>query len=261
MKKSNRIILFLAGLAFVVGSTLSVNAHINEGQDAALKFEVVALIGLIAPAVALGGISPILGISDSALMAFGRNVDKMYGKTKEDVAIGNILAVDDTLYVRKEITSSSGILKLIETQDSKTKGIRNIDRARLPQGYNFAIEGILLSQGSHATVTDPKRIANYTPVGSSFEAELRNAELVISQNTKEIVRIPVSSLVQAAAGTAGSVKDLAYSFRDNIPVLVEQEELEINLEFAEAVATASSSTNKFHVEVQLFGKKTMRKKV
>lgn len=254
----NKFLIRIAVLAFVAFTALAVNAHFTGNKEASAKFTVVSLciVGIVATKKA----SLSMGFfGDAGLKALQRNATRFGIKTQSE--INNIEAPDYTLYVRRQITGLNGVYRLIEADNIKTKGITNIDKNRLPEGDNIAVEAIWIAEGNHATATDPKNITNYTNVASSVQAEFRHAELVITQDSKEKLRLPISSMLAPAANTNGSKKDVAYHIKDNPLVLIENVPFEINIEFPAAMAAFSTSTNKFHVEVELFCKRTQRKYV
>lgn len=259
MKSLRSIFLFICLAGFIGSATLSVQAFfVKKDKKAATEFAIFALACAAAPAVGKATLS--MGFfSSPGLEVLKRQVGNLNPKTREDIAQGKNWARDYTLYVRRQITGRDGVYRLIEANNSKELGITNIDKDRLPEGEDIGIEAIAIRQGSHATETDPKAIANYTAVMSSFECELRNAEIVIMQDTKEILRLPVSSILSGATNTIGSNKDTAYRLGDNAFVLFANKAFQINLEFPEAVATTSASASKFHVEIELYGKQLSSK--
>lgn len=251
--------IFITALAVfaIAFSALSVNA-LAEGDGAAATkyFSIAATAALFPVGPHVAGSLGVWGES-AGIAALKRNWQRLGFKTQAEGQ--NIAGIDDTLYIRRQITGVGGVYRLIDASNVKTAGITNIDKNRLPEGYNFGIEAIRVGQGSHATITDPKNIINYTNVNGSVEAEFRHAEIVITQDTKELLRLPMSSLLAPAASTKGTLKDAAYPLHDNAIVLVENVPFEINIEFPAIMATSSTSTNKFHIEVELYGKKTTRK--
>ncbi len=241
--------------AFIGSVALSANAAYRGDNVTSVKFALVAGVSAVANSSVKAGVLGFFG--NPGLDALARNSARFGNKTREQS--GNLVAYDYTLYVRRDITVKNGVFRMIEADSIKTKGISNIDKNRLPEGDNFAIEKIWIAEGNHATTLDPKNITNYTNVMSSVQAEFRQAELVITQDTKELLRLPVSSILAGGANTTGSKKDVAYSLENNPVVLIENVPFEINIEFPAAQGAFSASALKFHAEVELFGKKTGRK--
>jgi hypothetical protein len=257
MKNFRTIIAVIALISAISFGTLAVQAFVKDEVVKSEMLGAMAVACAFLPSVA-NKVSVSLGFS-AGLAALERNADKLDARTIADLRAGKIQALDSTLYKRVQITGESGIFELIEASDTKEKGITNIDGDRLPEGENFAVEAIAIRQGTHATKTDPKEIANYTSVMSSVEAEVRNAEFVILLDSKEVLRLPVSSVLNGAANSLGSNKDTAYHLKDNAFVIPSKKRIEMRIEFAAVVATASASASKFHLEVELYGKKTSTK--
>jgi hypothetical protein len=253
----------ILALVLIISATTGLTAYQSDNAEVAslcTKISIASTAGLIA----MSSVGLAFGFLGSpGLEALKRNSHRFGSETKADWAKDNIVAYDDTLYIRKAITGASGIHKLADNASAyaKESGVRNVDKNKLPEGYNFAIEAIWLAEGNHASQTDPKNISNYTNVMSSVQVELRHAEFVITQDSKEILRLPVSSMLAPAASTTATKKDIAFHLKDNCPVLVEGRPFEINIEFPAALGTFSTSTNKFHIEVELFGKATRKKTV
>lgn len=258
--KIQKIFLAIMAVAFIASSSLAIDAYTNGDKEKASHYGALALLSAALPVVPQA--SKSLGFfGQPGLEALKRNANRFDNDAKEQLTKGNAVAYDYTLYIRRQITGLAGVYRTIEADNVKTKGITNIDGNRLPQGDNVAIEAIWIAEGNHATSTDPKNIVNYTNVASSVQAEFRHAELVILQDSKEILRLPISSMLAPAASINGSKKDVAYHLKDNCPVLVAGVPFEINIEFPAAMATFSTSTNKFHLEIELFCKKTGKKMV
>jgi hypothetical protein len=254
MSKLRNIFIGLMAFAIIAMATLSVNAYAHGDKVSAKHYAGFALAGMLAP-VGMGA-SVAVGFTPG-IMALSRNSTRFGVRTQLDQA--NIYAVDDILFIRKSITSAGGIKKLIDYDTTKTAGITTFDGNKLPEGENFAIEAIRIAEGNHATITDPAAISNYTNVVSSVQVEVRNAYLVIAQENKELVRLAVSALMVQGAGLR-TAKEEAFKL-DNPPVLIENKPIQIFLELPAVVGTTSTSTNKFHIEVMLFGKKTTPKAV
>jgi hypothetical protein len=248
-----KIILFVAVAFFA----LSINSTVKGDHQNALKFGAATAVSLIAMSSPVSNAFGVFG--SPGLSALERNTGRFSTRTRDDFAAKNVVAYDDTLYIRRDITAKGGVFRTIEANTVKTLGLCNIDKNRLPEGENFAIEKIWIAQASNATEIDPTKVVNYTNVMSSVEAELRHAELVISQDSKQILRLPISSILAAGAITTASKKDAAYSLEDNCPVIIENTPFEVNIEFPAIMATKSASANKFLLEIELFGKKTGRK--
>ncbi len=252
----NKFITAMAVFA-IAFCALALNSYAHNDLVSATRYFAFAAMAFLSPVGAHAASSLGTWGEPAGIAALKRNWNRLGFKTQAEAA--NIQGIDDTIYIRKSITGISGVYRLIDASNVKTAGITNIDKNRFPEGYNLGIEGIRVAQGSHATITDPKNIINYTAVNGSVEAEFRHAELVITQDSKELLRLPISSMLAPAATTIGTLKEAAYSLKDNAIVLVETLPFEINIEFPAAVATSSASSSKFHVEVELYGKKTVRK--
>ncbi|MCZ8355469.1 MAG: hypothetical protein O9340_12080 [Cyclobacteriaceae bacterium] len=107
-----------------------------------------------------------------------------------------IILEDEPLYVRTRIGTAGGI-DLLTSDLVEKVGLTNIDRQRLPKFVNFIIDSIQFGYSIAAAVDNRKpNEVDYTSLVDQVPSALRHANLVISQNDKPILTLPVKSLLQ-----------------------------------------------------------------
>ncbi len=174
-------------------------------------------------------------------------------QTQADVASGKVQFVDADVYLRHNITGAAGTFDLLDENTTKTIGLTNWDGNKLAKTINMALERVRLGYATTATggITKPEAL-KYSNKLSDAPAALLNAELVIVQNDKPIVEIPVQrffgeSVNNRPVGAEDSVVlDSLRLIKENVPV-------GIQIKFPKGVALPDA--NHF-VEVHLIGTQT-----
>ncbi|MFN7703299.1 MAG: hypothetical protein ACK5OS_01655 [Chryseotalea sp.] len=107
-----------------------------------------------------------------------------------------IILEDEPLYVRSKI-NGGGTIKLLTSELVEKVGFTNIDRQRLPKFINFIIDTIQFGYSSAAAADNKKPVeVDYTALVDQIPTALRHANLVVSQNDKPILTLPVKTLLQ-----------------------------------------------------------------
>jgi hypothetical protein len=168
---------------------------------------------------------------------------------------GELAFEDAHFYVKKEITSMSGINDLVKPSDSEEVGIRSIDRARLPNLQNLILQKVIVRFATHATETDPAKLTFSSKMPSIAIGALINGEIEIAQDGKTILRLPARSFFNAA--DVDNVDNEGVELK-NWRLIKAERPIEIKLHCANG-ETALVGSEKNHLEVVLVGTKTRKR--
>lgn len=166
---------------------------------------------------------------------------------QSDLGNSRVALDDQTLYIKKQI-SGGGTIDLIDATTNRIDGICSFDKNVLQTGRAFVFDQISFGYASDAAI-GKEGILKYNVV---VPAPLWNAEFLIIQNGKEILRKPVADLHNLAAGQ--NVND-QYTLMKSLRMLVDNKTIEIKLKFPTGVAM-DDSTLKHYVYVRLSGLQT-----
>ena len=163
---------------------------------------------------------------------------------------------DADFYLRKNIKAASGTLDLIQRSDSEKTGTRNIDRSELPSLQNLILKGLVLSYAvGGASTTDPAVVSYSSKKPSTAVPALQNGELIIEQDDKPVLQIPVERFFSAAdSDEAFSEKEAIWL--DNWRLIKAQRPFKVKIKFAEGQAVSDANT---FVSVHLLGTKTRKR--
>lgn len=175
----------------------------------------------------------------------------MAQSTLTELQKSNIGLQDAAIYVRKEIKAGN-VVKLIDGTTEQIVGLTNVDGNKLDDFRNFIIEKLSFKYATDATETDPSAL-NY--LSADVPAILRNSELVLRQENRTVISLPIMSLVAGKNASPGSIDGDRFSLA--VWALIrEGQKFELNIEMPNG---ADLGTNKHFVEVGLFGSETSLK--
>jgi hypothetical protein len=178
-------------------------------------------------------------------------------QTQADIANRDVQFSDADMYLRSNITGGAGIKELLDATNTKQIGTSNWDKNALPASVNIALERIRVAYATTASadgITNPANL-KYSTKLSDVPAALLNAELVITQNDKPIVEVPMQRFFSEAVnnrpvGTEDAlILDSLRLIKENVPV-------GINIKFPNGLALAGA--NHF-VEIHLMGTQTRKR--
>jgi hypothetical protein len=181
--------------------------------------------------------------------------------TKQMIAelqAGRVRFVDSDITHSSEISEAGGIYDLLRTTNDKEVGVSDFDSNKLEAGVNAAIGRIKLGYGKAATL-DNKTAANiaYSSDSSVFPVELLRAKLIVKQDNKTLLRLPVERFTVAAKSTKvqgeEDVLHLGTPF-----VLIEQKPISIQLEFNPNAGITAGADDHF-LQVRMMGVETSSK--
>ena len=156
---------------------------------------------------------------------------------------GGIVLEDAVFYVKKNITANP--LDLVVRSEAEKVGTRNLDRAALPNLQNLVLKKIELEYATHATETDPAALTYSSKKPGTPVPALENGDLIVEQDNKPILSIPISTFFQAADVDDNSKKGY---WLDNWRVLKAEQPISIQIKYAEGQAM-QVTTEQHHVSV------------
>ncbi|WP_163398160.1 hypothetical protein [Flavobacterium fluviatile] len=186
-------------------------------------------------------------IFHTVLAFLGMVIGSLTEQLQSDLNNSRVALDDQTLYIKKQI-SGGGTIDLIDATTNRVDGICSFDKNILQTGRAFIFDQVSIGYASDAAV-GKEGVLKYN---SAVPAPLYNAEFLIIQNGKEILRKPVADLHNLAAGN--SVND-QYTLMKSLRLLVDNKTIEIKLKFPTGVAMDDTSL-KHYVYVRLNGLQT-----
>lgn len=157
-----------------------------------------------------------------------------------------------------EISNAGGTYDLLETINDKVVGISDFHSNKLEAGVNVAVERIKVAYGKAATAGNPevKDIA-FSSLASAFPEVLKRAKLILKQDNKTLLRLPVEAFMHGAASTKTQGEEDAKEL-GVMPVLIEQKPIEIQLEFGSGSAMVQGDDDHY-LQVRFLGTETAAK--
>lgn len=159
-----------------------------------------------------------------------------------------------TFYVRKNATNASSRWAVINEETTKADGISTISKTSLPKNEAVVFDRIAIGYAENADAGKEGAV-DYS--ATKLPAALRNADLVITQNGREVVNVSISELgkVTSPANQADYYHDL-----ESLQYLVDDQPMEMEIRFPNGQTLAPGTAgHSVYVEVRLKGFKTGRK--
>lgn len=185
----------------------------------------------------------------TVLAFLGLVSDQLSAQLRGDIASRKVTLIDETLYVKKEITGG-GIINLIDATTLNVPGICNFDKNLLQTGRIVVFDSISIGYKSDAAASKEGSIT-YNAV---CPVELQNAIFVITQNGKKIIEKPVIDLHNLAAGNNSLDQ---YTELKSLCMLVDDKNISMQLVFPPNVALAGGTHH--YISVRLNGLQTVAK--
>lgn len=174
---------------------------------------------------------------------------QLSAQLQNDLANNAIILDDQELYIKKEITGG-GIVDLIDSTTKRQPGICSFDENTLKAGRAFVFDKVSILYDTNAASGLEGNLAYNTIAPTA----LMNADFVVSQDGREVFRMPVRSLHNVETGTA---IDDEYTQLKTLRHLVDTREVKLQLWFAPSVAL--TGVNKHYIYVRLGGVQTTKK--
>ena len=192
----------------------------------------------------------LIGIADR----FSASLAKLILSVSADGAMNPKITLNPVdLYIKKDITAASSKFPLLDANTKKLRGVVSFDaNGRLSQNRGVVFNKIFVGyQTDAAAGKEGELVYNKAVIGALY-----NADLVITQDGREVLRKNVSSLINV--GTPQAIGD-NYAILENLRYLKDDEEVEIDIEFAANVAMPLAATAYQYIFVKISGFETQRK--
>lgn len=193
-------------------------------------------------------------IDNTAKNFLGQVMNQLDQDTKAFLASGELAFEDAFFYVKKNIKGMSGINDLVLPSDSEKVGVRNFDRAQLPTLQNLILQRVIIRYATHASETDPALRAFSSKVPGTAVPALQNGHIVIEQDDKPIITIPVAQALNPADFDTVSKEGIWLS---NWRLIKAERKIAIKLHCAEGLSVATGAEH--FIEVVLAGTKTRKR--
>jgi len=159
-----------------------------------------------------------------------------------------------TVFVRKNVTNAGGAVRIIDENTKKVDGISSLSETKLPKNHAVVFDKIAV--GFKEDPNDNNE-AGVDYVASKAPAIARNASIVITQNGREVLDLPLADLVKGVS--PGSPEDF-YHDLEGFFYLVDDQPMEWTLRLPNGKSLAPETAAQFvYMEVRLQGFKTIRK--
>ena len=179
-------------------------------------------------------------------------------QTLTDLQQGKLRFMDSDITHTAEISEAGGIYDLLRTTNDKEVGISDFDSNKLESGVNVAVGRIKVAYGKAAS-TDNKKANEiaYSSDVSVFPEELKKAKLIVKQDNKTELKLPVERF------TVGDKSPKTQGEEDVLHlgtpvILVEQKPVNIQLEFNPDQGITAGADDHF-IQVRLMGTETATK--
>lgn len=182
-----------------------------------------------------------------------RQADKetFSGDTARKLLAGHLVLRDNTDYIRKEVSAApSGTVPLITGNTRITPGVSTFLGNKLEKSVNQVITHMRIGYAGDEYAGQEAALV-YGNNQGSVPAALRSANIIISQDGKMVVKLPVMDFIKPSDDG-----NSAYTELGAFALLKEEQSFGIELEFAEGVAFGAG---KHYVELSLKGMSTFEK--
>ncbi len=157
--------------------------------------------------------------------------------------------VDSAIYVAADLVGSSGIFEMINGQDQAV-GICSLDKGKIPVGENYSIDRVFAQICFSSDSNIKRAYFSYLESVSAF-APLRNADLSIWADTRQIASIPFSAFIHHDQNSFNT-------FKFDKPIFLKAEDqLELKIEYPRGVTLPTS--NHYYLKILLRGVKTIKR--
>lgn len=177
-------------------------------------------------------------------------------QTQADFAANKVRFADSDINHTADVSEAGGIFDLLRSTNDKEVGISDFDGNKLEAGTNAAIDKIRFAYGKAAKTSNPKATdVAYSTLRNSFPKALLSAKLIIKQDGKTLLKLPVERFTQGASSQKVQGEEDALNLGTPI-VLIEQKQIDIQLEFGPN-SNMDAEDNVHFCQVRLMGTETM----
>jgi hypothetical protein len=158
-----------------------------------------------------------------------------------------------TVYVRTDASNAASNWNIIDEETIKSEGKSSISKTKLPKNQVHIFDKIALGYAEGAA-TGKEAALDYSLVAPP--AVLRNATLLIIQNGREVLELPVADIVK---GQSSNSSDDNYHDLDGFHYLVDDSPMQWTLKFPSGETFTPTATKFNYIELRIQGFKTSRK--
>ncbi len=165
---------------------------------------------------------------------------------------GGVKLIDHTAYIRKEITGAASIYNLIDDETSKIDGVSTIKGKSFNKNEGFIFDQVSVAYGTDTGQGKEGAVRYF----STNIASLNNANLVITQNGRLVLDLPVSNIMQPQP--EGLKQDEKFTSLTSFAYLIDDQPMEWTLRFPSGVPLEPRVNLYQYLQVKLKGLKTLR---
>ncbi|MBR8534419.1 hypothetical protein KDU71_02520 [Carboxylicivirga sediminis] len=157
-----------------------------------------------------------------------------------------------------DITTAGGVYDLLRTTNDKIVGQSDFDSNKLEAGVNVAVEKIKIGYGKAVAADNtPIKDIVFSSLAGAMPEALKRAKLIIKQDNKTLLKLPVERFTQGAVSTKTQGEEDALELGTPL-VLIEQKPIDIQIEFGQG-ADIVAGLDKHYLQVRLMGTETAAK--
>ena len=171
------------------------------------------------------------------------------GDTARKLVDGDIVLRDNVEYVRREVTAG-GRVDLIKSGDDESIGVSSFVGNKLEKHINQVITAMRVAFASDVASGKASELA-YKNDAASVPAGLQSSHIIIEQDSKILLKLPISAFVRPANEADSAFTDLAAFL-----LLKEEVPFKIGIEFPDVVTLGA---DKHYIEVALKGMATYQR--
>ena len=170
-----------------------------------------------------------------------------------DIQDGRVKLMPTVEYVRAEITAqSAGEIELLKASQDEEIGLSTFNGQRLQNGHAVIGTGIMVRVGK-TNASDKIKEAS---LDTKLPGAVQGSHVIVKSDGKEVFNLPGS--VFLASGSNTTPEDLM--FRPELPVfLADGKKTEFKLEVPQGVTVPGDASNKYFIEVAIYGYKTVNR--
>ncbi len=172
-----------------------------DGMDGAGQDEVFGAINRLKPIQRLKMMHKLFNgnnVSRGSRAEMEKHFPELPAHIKSGLTAGDLRLADVVIYSRKRVASKT--IKLFETQDVKSVGMRNISNAKLPKNQALLVSGIIVLVGVAQDGTDDKAMVAKFDKIEDYPA-IANGEFTLKANKKTILSDIDMSVFKTANNT------------------------------------------------------------
>ncbi len=175
---------------------------------------------------------------------------RLSNQLRTDVQANRVVLDDQTMEIKKEISGGS-IIQLLDGTSERITGINSFDKDRLKQGRAFVFDKVAINYDTDAASGKAGELG----YNDAIPPTLLNANLVVSQNGREVYRVPVRDL-HGAQLTPSNPND-EYAQTGSLRYLLDDQEVKVELHFPPGVSLPTDV--KHYVYLRFKGLQTAKK--